>query len=52
MGIDPKHQYIASIPVFAHAAMPSVISSIYQGIKGVVGGLDDTMRGQIYERTS
>ena len=32
--------------------MPSVISLIYQAIKGVVGGLDDTMRGQIYEKTS
>lgn len=49
---NPKQQYLDSMPVLAHAALPSVICLIYQGIKEVVEKLDTNLKEQAYERTS
>jgi hypothetical protein len=48
---NPKQQYLDSMPVLAHAALPSVTCLIYQGIKSVVKALDDKLRKQVYEKT-
>ncbi|MEA2037602.1 MAG: transposase [Nanoarchaeota archaeon] len=48
---NPKQQYLDSMPVLAHAALPSVTCLIYQGIKSVVNVLDDKLRKQVYEKT-
>ncbi|MEA2036781.1 MAG: transposase [Nanoarchaeota archaeon] len=48
---NPKQQYLDSMPVLAHAALPSVTCLIYQGIKGVVKVLDDKLKKQVCEKT-
>ena len=48
---NPKQQYLDSMPVLAHAAMPSVTCLIYQGIKGVAKVLDGKLKKRIYEKT-
>tara|TARA_Y100000031_G_scaffold154401_1_gene201930 strand:+ start:2232 stop:3743 length:1512 start_codon:yes stop_codon:yes gene_type:complete len=48
---NPKQQYLDSMPVLAHAALPSVTCLIYQGIKSVVKVLDDKLKKQVYEKT-
>lgn len=48
---NPKQQYLDSMPVLAHAALPSVTCLIYQGIKGVVKVLDNKLREKVYEKT-
>jgi transposase len=50
--IDPKRQYIDSLPVLAHAALPGVICLIYQAIENVVKKLDDDLKERVYEITS
>jgi len=46
-----KQQYIDSMPVLAHAALPSVTCLIYQGIKAVAKALDSKLKKQVYEKT-
>lgn len=48
---NPKQQFLDSMPVLAHAALPSVTCLIYQGIKGVVKSLDEGLKKQVYEKT-
>ena len=48
---NPKKQFLDSMPVLAHAALPSVTCLIYQGIKSVVKILDEKLRKQVYEKT-
>jgi len=48
---NPNQQFLDSMPVLAHAALPSVTCLIYQGIKNVVGILDNRLKEQIYEKT-
>lgn len=48
---NPKQQYLDSMPVLAHAALPSVTCLIYQGIKGIVKVLDDKLKKQVYGKT-
>jgi hypothetical protein len=48
---NPKQQYIDSMPVLAHAALPSVTCLIYQGIKGVVKILDGQLKKQLFDKT-
>jgi len=49
---NPKQQYIDSMPVLAHAALPSVTCLIYQGIKNITKNLIEELRIQAYEKTS
>jgi len=48
---DHKHQFLDSMPVLAHAALPSVTCLIYQGIKNVAKCLDENLRKLIYKKT-
>ncbi len=48
---NSKQQYLDSMPVLAHAALPSVTCLIYQGIKAVVKTLDNELKTRIYEKT-
>lgn len=48
---NPGHQYIDSMPVLAHAALPSVTCLIYQALKHVVKQLEDSVRKEIYKKT-
>ncbi|MBU0629241.1 MAG: transposase [Nanoarchaeota archaeon] len=48
---NPKQQFLDSMPVLAHAALPSVTCLIYQGINGVVKRLDKELKKQVYEET-
>ena len=48
---NPKKQFIDSMPVLAHAALPSVTSLIYQGISGVVHNTDEKTKQRIYSKT-
>lgn len=48
---NQKQQYLDSMPVLAHAALPSVTCLIYQGIKSVVKSLDEKIKKQVYEKT-
>lgn len=49
---NPKQQYLDSMPVLAHAALPSVTCLIYQGIKSVVKALDIKIKKRAYEKTN
>ena len=46
-----KQQFLDSMPVLAHAALPSVTCLVYQGIKSVVKNIDVELKKQIYEKT-
>lgn len=48
---NPKQQFLDSMPVLAHAALPSVTCLIYQGIKNVVKVLDEKLKEKVYEKT-
>jgi transposase len=48
---NPKKQFMDSMPVFAHAALPSVGCLVYQGISEVLRSVSDDLRMQIYEAT-
>jgi IS5 family transposase len=48
---NPKQQYLDSMPVLAHAALPSVTCLIYQGIKTVVNGTSEELKKELYEKT-
>ena len=48
---NPKQQYLDSMPVLAHAALPSVTCLIYQGIKAVVNSLNEGLKKQAYGKT-
>lgn len=48
---NPKQQFLDSMPVLAHAALPSVTCLIYQGINSVVKRLDKELKKQVYEKT-
>lgn len=48
---NPKQQFLDSMPVLAHAALPSITSLIYQGINGVVKKLDNELKKKVYEKT-
>ncbi len=48
---NPKKQFLDSMPVLAHAALPSVTCLIYQGIKSVVKSLDEELKKQVYKKT-
>lgn len=48
---NPKQQYIDSMPVLAHAALPSVTCLIYQGIKNVINGISEELKKELYEKT-
>lgn len=47
----PKKQFLDSMPVLAHAALPSVTCLIYQSIKNVVKRLDEDVKKQVYDKT-
>jgi len=49
---NPKQQYLDSMPVLAHAALPSVTCLIYQSIKAVTKELNDKLKKQVYEKTN
>lgn len=46
-----KQQYLDSMPVLAHAALPSVTCLIYQGMKNVVKSLGEELKRQVYGKT-
>lgn len=48
---NPKQQYLDSMPVLAHAALPSVTCLVYQGVKNVVNGISEELKKKIYEKT-
>jgi transposase len=48
---NPKQQFLDSMPVLAHAALPSVTCLTYQGIKNVLKKLDEGLKKQVYEKT-
>ena len=48
---NPQQQYLDSMPVLAHAALPSVTCLIYQGISGVIKTLEDKLKKQVYDKT-
>lgn len=48
---NPKQQFLDSMPVLAHAALPSVTCLIYQGIHSVVKKLDKELKKKVYEKT-
>lgn len=48
---NPKQQYLDSMPVLAHAALPSVTSLIYQGISEVIHNTDEKTKQKIYSKT-
>ncbi len=48
---NPKKQFLDSMPVLAHAALPSVTSLIYQGISGVIRNIDGKTKQKIYSKT-
>jgi transposase len=48
---NPKQQFLDSMPVLAHAALPSVTCLIYQGVKAVMNSLNEELKKQIYEKT-
>lgn len=49
---NPKQQFLDSMPVLAHAALPSVTCLIYQGIKNVVNGISEQeLKKKLYEKT-
>ena len=48
---NPKQQFLDSMPVLAHAALPSVTCLIYQGIKNALKKLDEGLKKQVYEKT-
>lgn len=48
---NPRQQYLDSMPVLAHAALPSVTCLIYQGISGVIKTLEDNLKKQVYGKT-
>ena len=48
---NPEKQYLDSMPVLAHAALPSVTCLIYQAIKSVINKLDKELKIKVYEKT-
>lgn len=46
-----KQQFLDSMPVLAHAALPSVTSLIYQGISEVIQDVDEKIKEEIYSKT-
>lgn len=48
---NPQQQFLDSMPVLAHAALPSVTCLIYQGISNVVNALDEELKTVVYEKT-
>lgn len=48
---NPEQQYLDSMPVLAHAALPSITCLIYQAIKAVINKLNDEFKKQVYEKT-
>lgn len=49
---NPKQQYLDSMPVLAHAALPSVTCLIYQGIKNVVENVDKSLKHELCTKTN
>ena len=49
---NPEQQYLDSMPVLAHAALPSVTCLIYQAIKDVINKLNKKLKKQVYEKTT
>ena len=47
---NPKQQFLDSMPVLAHAALPSVTCLLYQGIKNVVKSLNEELKKKVYEK--
>lgn len=48
---NPGKQYIDSMPVLAHAALPSVTCLIYQAVKNVIKVLEGDVKKEVYRRT-
>jgi transposase len=46
-----EQQFLDSMPVLAHAALPSVTSLVYQGISEIVKNVDTDLKTEIYEAT-
>jgi IS5 family transposase len=46
-----KQQFLDSMPVLAHAALPSVTSLIHQGISEVICDVDEKTKEEIYSKT-
>ena len=49
---NSEQQYIDSMPVLAHAALPSVICLVYQGIKNVVKNSDESLKHEVFTKTN
>ncbi len=49
---NPKQQYLDSMPVLAHAALPSVTCLIYQCIKNLIISLSEDLKKEVYGKTS
>ena len=48
---NPRQQYLDSMPVLAHAALPSVTCLIYQAIKNAVNKLKEELKKEVYDKT-
>jgi IS5 family transposase len=48
---NPRQQYLDSMPVLAHAALPSVTCLIYQAIKNVMKKLNEELKKEVYNKT-
>ncbi|MEK6615342.1 MAG: transposase, partial [Bacteroidota bacterium] len=49
---NSEQQYLDSMPVLAHAALPSVTCLIYQGIKNTVENIDESLKKEVFTKTS
>ncbi len=49
---NPDQQFIDSMPVLAHAALPSVTCLINMGIKAVINSVDLTFKNKIFSLTN